>query len=137
MKIVDKFVTPYLRWIKLVGLGALLGGGIWLGFRLDPDLDCGQMDAETAAELATLRTANYEYEQAELQRKMSEDEKAKAWTATQEKERLATQVRERNLYAQLAKIKEEMNNANKDPKCADLMKLEVCEAISVPLAPQR
>lgn len=127
--------APYMLAIKVAVLIGLLGFGVWLGFRLDPDTDCGQLDAETAAELATLRTANAEYAEADRLRAIEQD-KAAAEQDERDKqaelERRALKLKA-DALAQKLRANELARQAAKDnPKCAELMELQVCETIPLP-----
>lgn len=133
MNVIKTTLAPYWLYIKL-GLYALaIGGCVALGFYLDRDEDCGQLDAETAAEIATLRTANAAYEKVERERAEAAVKEDEEFRAEHDKELKAARVRERSLYAKLDAVERELEAARSDPKCAELMELEVCEAITVPL----
>ena len=135
MKILDK-LNPWMLYIKIGALALLFGGGVWLGFALDPDVDCGQLDAETAAELASLRVANAEYEDAENARALALSKEQAGYQNRMANEIKAALARQDTLATELAKVRKELDAAKADPKCADLMELEICEAITIPLQPR-
>jgi len=129
-------IAPYIVWIQVGVLTAAVGGGVWLGFKLDTDVDCGQLDAETAAELATLRKANASYEALEKARAKEAAEKRDALQRQLAAESRAAQLREADMRKELARAKQEIADAKADPKCAELMELEICKTITIPLAPR-
>lgn len=132
----DTYIKPYLLVAKLAGLAVLFAGGVWLGFRMDPDTDCGQLDAEVATELATLRAANASYEELEKARATEAAKEQAGYEHRMANEIKAAVAREQSLAKQLAIVKEELKRAKDDPRCADLMELEVCDAITIPLQPR-
>lgn len=129
-------IAPWLAYIKVGALLLLFGGGVWLGFTLDPDMDCGQLDAETATELATCKVANAAYEELEKARSLLITNEQAGFQNRMANEEKAAVTREKTLEAQLAAVRKELEAAKADPKCADLMELEVCEAITIPLQPR-
>lgn len=135
MKILDK-LNPYMTYIKLAFLAAVFGGGIWLGFTLDPDTDCGQLNAETATELATCKAANAGYEELENARALEASREQAGYQNRMANENRAATIREQELAKQLAAVEKELADAKADPRCAELMELEICEAITIPLQPR-
>lgn len=133
---IKAWLAPYMLWVKLAAVGLIFGGGVWLGFELDPDVDCGQLDAETAAELASLRVANAEYEDAENARTLALNKEQSGYQNRMANEIKAALARQDTLATELAKVRKELDAAKADPKCADLMELEICEAITIPLQPR-
>jgi hypothetical protein len=135
MKIMDK-LNPWMLYIKIAALAALFGAGVWLGFRLDPDTDCGVLDAETAVELATCKAANAGYEELENARALEASGRQSSFRQQMTNEVKAGALREQALAKKLAAAEKELKAADADPRCAELMELEICEAITIPLQPR-
>lgn len=132
MSAIKTTLTPYWLYIKLGLYALVMGGCVALGFYLDRDQDCGQLDAEAAAEIATLRSANAAYEKVEAERAKAAADEDATFAERHKDELRRAQSRERSLYAKLNAVEEELKKAKGDPKCAELMELEVCEAITLP-----
>ena len=134
MNIIQTYINPYLNIIKWVG-GILLasalfiGGCSWGKNRAEVD------NTELTAEVVALRLANASYatavEEAEKQqaanRRFAEEQMKAAEEAS---ERIAAMQREQ--LRKEAQWKQEFAKAMADPKCADLMKLEVCSVAPMP-----
>lgn len=125
------YLQPYLLWLKIALCVALFAAG-WFGSTKYHKAADAQVDAEKAAELATLRKANYDYAEADKARarvaaaeasaqKKRDEEAAKAVDAAQ--------ARAETLAGKLKQIEDQQRAAKADPKCRDIMELEICPAL--------
>lgn len=128
-------------WVGLVAAVALFGGGLWAGHSWRDNTCLGDSVAqqtaatEAAAEIATLRKANAEYEELIAGRnKDVEANKALAGQRDKEAEAASSRVREleRQLLIKDQQWKKKFADAMGDPKCAELMEMQVCEAAPLP-----
>lgn len=136
---ISAVLAPYKAGLWAVALVGLSAGGFYFGQKYS-DNQCIAAQAtsqivstEESAELAALKLANAEYE-ARVAQASKDVEANKALAKQYIDEADAAADRARALETQL-KVKEkewkrQFSNAMNDPKCAELMKLEVC-----PLAP--
>lgn len=125
------YVKSYAIWFKIGLLITLFVAGWVTSTKYHENADA-QVDAEVAAEIATLRQANYEYEQADLARARvaaSQQAAQKQREEQAQKEVTAAQERAETLAERLAEIERKQREAAKDPKCRDIMELEVCPAL--------
>jgi len=127
-------INPYMLYIKFGFIVALFLSGVFVGCKMD-EPDCSVQDkarTELITENATLRSANAEYARVEGQR----NAQAAAQVAAQKKieeqakaEVAAAQERAQTLKDKLAAIEAKQAKAAADPKCRDIMELEVCPAL--------
>lgn len=124
--------TPYSVYIKLVVLALTLAIGVWLGFKLDTDVDCGTLDAETATEIATLRTANAAWQNLEDKRAQlaAQQEETSARMRQDNQQSISTAYKSKeSLDKTLKGIERRHETAMSKPQCAELLELEVCDAL--------
>lgn len=118
---------------------ALFGSGVFTGCKLDePDCStCEQLKNELVIENATLRKANSDY--ADYFNKKNEEAKK----ATEHEEAMKNELAKGNREAKAslalrdARIKaleKRLKKAEADPRCAELLELEVCGALPMPLS---
>jgi len=127
-------INPYMLYIKFGFIVALFLSGVFVGCKMD-EPDCSVQDkarTELITENATLRSANAEYARVEGQR----NAQAAAQVAAQKKieeqakaEVAAAQKRAQTLKDKLAAIEAKQAKAAADPKCRDIMEMQVCEAL--------
>ena len=127
-------LNPYMLYLKLGFIALVFLSGAFVGCKMD-DPDCSVPEAaraELITENATLRSANAEYARVESQR----NEQAAAQVAAQKKieeqakaEVAAAQERAQTLKERLAAIEAKQAAARVDPKCRDIMEMQVCEAL--------
>ena len=127
-------LNPYMVYLKLGFIAALFLSGVFVGCKMD-EPDCSVQDkarTELITENATLRSANAEYARVEGQR----NAQAAAQVAAQKKieeqakaEVAAAQERAQTLKDKLAAIEAKQAKAAADPKCRDIMEMQVCEAL--------
>ena len=125
------YIQPYAVWFKVGLLVLLFAAGWYTSAKYHKNADA-QVDAELATDLAICRKANYDYEQADKQRATVA---AAAAAAQREREEaaeaavVAAQKRAGALEGKLAAIEKRQRDAANDPKCRDIMELEVCPAL--------
>lgn len=127
-------LSPYMLYLKLGFIAALFLSGVFVGCKMD-EPDCSVQDkarSELIIENATLRSANDEYAKVEAIRSAQ----AAAQVAAQKKieeqakaEVAAAQERAQTLKERLAAIEAKQAAARVDPKCRDIMELEICPAL--------
>lgn len=127
----EQYIKPYLVWLKVALLAAVFTTGWIVSCSHYKKADV-QVDLEQSTKLATCLKANYDYAE--------EDKKRAAVAAAQQAEqaRLAAaaqaeadeaQKRAQTLANRLAAIEKKQRAADADPKCRDIMELEVCPAL--------
>ena len=127
-------LNPYMLYLKLGFIVALFLSGVFVGCRMD-EPDCSVQDkarSELITENATLRAANAEYARVEGQRNaQAQAQKAEqdAQKARAQVEIAAAQKRAQTLQERLAAIEAKQAKAAADPKCRDIMEMQVCEAL--------
>ena len=127
-------LSPYMLYLKLGFIAALFLSGVFVGCRMD-EPDCSVQDkarTELITEVATLRAANAEYERVEsIRNEQARQEQAAqaAREAAAGKEVEAARKRAQTLQGELDAIEARQQAAKKDPKCRDIMELEVCPAL--------
>ena len=134
MNIIQTYINPYLNIIKWIG-GVLLASALFIGGCSWGENRAEVDNTELTAEVVALRLANASYasavEEAEKQqaanRRFAEEQMKAAEEAS---ERVAAMQREQ--LRKEAQWKQEFARAMADPKCADLMKLEVCNVAPMP-----
>lgn len=130
-KVVGQYVTPYLIWFKVALLVALFSLG-WVTSCTHYKNASSQVTTETAAEIATLRTANAEYarvDEARNERALAELAASEVLVAEAQKAAGRQQARAETLADTLRRLEEKQRDAALDPKCRDIMELEVCPAL--------
>lgn len=127
-------LNPYMVYLKLGFIAALFLSGVFVGCKMD-EPDCSVQDkarTELITENATLRSANAEYARVEGQRNAQAAAQAAAQKKIEEQakaEVAAAQERAQTLKDKLAAIEAKQAKAAADPKCRDIMELEVCPAL--------
>ena len=127
-------LTPYMLYLKLGFIAALFLSGVFVGCKMD-EPDCSVADnarAELIVENAALRKANADYADVEAKRNaQAQAQKAEqdAQKARAQVEIAAAQKRAQTLQERLAAIEAKQAKAAADPKCRDIMELEVCPAL--------
>ena len=127
-------LNPYMLYLKIAFVVAMFLSGVFVGCKADSP-DCSVPEkarAELIVENAALRKANADYADAEKLR----SEQAAANKAAQEAlareaqvEANAARKRAQTLQSQLDAIEARQAEAARDPKCRDIMELEVCPAL--------
>lgn len=131
--LLSKF-SPYMLYLKLAFTAFLFLSGLFVGCRMD-EPDCSVSDrarAELIAENATLRAANAEYDRVEKARnaQVAAQKGAQQQAEAQAQvEVAAAQRRAQSLSDKLRAIEERQRKAALDPKCADIMELQVCKVL--------
>lgn len=125
------YVKPYLVWVKVALLAGLfaLGWTTSCSYYKKADL---QVDNEQAAELAACRKANYDYAEADKLRERLAAEQAGASKIREEQAQQAAgeaMRRAQTLQEELDAIEARQIAAENDPKCRDILELEVCEVL--------
>lgn len=127
-------LNPYMLYLKLGFIVLVFLSGAFVGCKMD-EPDCSVPEKariELITENATLRAANAEYERVEAARTaqaMQEKTAQAAREAAAGKEVEAARKRAQTLQGQLDEIEERQRKAKADPKCRDIMELEVCPAL--------
>ena len=127
-------LNPYMLYVKIGFIVLVFLSGAFVGCKMD-DPDCSVPEAartELITEVATLRSANAEY--ARLEGIRNEQAAADVAAAQQVQEQAqeaakAAQKRAQTLAGKLAAIEAKQKAAAADPKCRDIMELEVCPAL--------
>lgn len=127
----EQYVRPYLVWVKVALLAAIFAAG-WVTSCSHYKKADVQVDLEQSTKLATCLKANYDYaEQDKKRAALAASQKAeqdRIAAAAQEEVNVA-QKRAQTLEAKLAAIEKKQRAATNDPKCLDMMELEVCPAL--------
>ena len=127
-------LNPYMLYLKLGFIAALFLSGVFVGCRMD-EPDCSVQDkarSELITENANLRSANAEYARVEGQRNAQVAAQVDARKKIEEQAKVeiaAAQKRTQTLKERLAAIERKQRAAASDPKCKDIMELEVCPAL--------
>ena len=127
-------LSPYMLYIKLGFIVLVFLSGAFVGCKMD-EPDCSAQDkarSELITENANLRSANAEYARVEGQRNAQvQAQKAEqdAQKARAQVEIAVAQKRAQTLQERLAAIEAKQTKAAADPKCRDIMELEVCPAL--------
>lgn len=127
-------INPYMLYLKLGFIAALFLSGVFVGCRMD-EPDCSVQDkarSELITENANLRSANAEYARVEGQRNAQVAAQVDARKKIEEQAKVeiaAAQKRTQTLKERLAAIERKQRAAASDPKCKDIMELEVCPAL--------
>lgn len=130
-QLINQYIKPYLMWFKVGLLITLFMAGWVTSCKHYKNADA-QVDAEAAAEVATLRKANYDYAQADKARAAvaaSEQAAQKKRDEDAVKAVAAAEKRAQTLAGKLSAIEAKQAKAKADPKCRDIMELEVCPAL--------
>lgn len=127
-------LNPYMLYLKLGFIAALFLSGVFVGCRMD-EPDCSVQDkarSELITENTNLRSANAEYARVEGQRNAQVAAQVDARKKIEEQAKVeiaAAQKRTQTLKERLAAIERKQRDAASDPKCKDIMELEVCPAL--------
>lgn len=127
-------LNPYMLYLKLGFIAALFFSGVFVGCKMD-EPDCSVQDkarSELITENANLRSANAEYARVEGQRNAQVAAQVDARKKIEEQAKVeiaAAQKRTQTLKERLAAIERKQRDAASDPKCKDIMELEVCPAL--------
>lgn len=127
-------LNPYMLYLKLGFIAALFLSGVFVGCKMD-EPDCSVQDkarSELITENANLRSANAEYARVEGQRNAQVAAQVDARKKIEEQAKVeiaAAQKRTQTLKERLAAIERKQRDAASDPKCKDIMELEVCPAL--------
>jgi len=127
-------LNPYMLYLKLGFIAALFLSGVFVGCKMD-EPDCSVQDkarSELITENANLRSANAEYARVEGQRNAQVAAQVDARKKIEEQAKVeiaAAQKRTQTLKERLVAIERKQRDAASDPKCKDIMELEVCPAL--------
>lgn len=127
-------LNPYMLYLKLGFIAALFLSGVFVGCKMD-EPDCSVQEkarSELITENATLRSANAEYARVEGLRNAQVAAQVDARKKIEEQAKVeiaAAQKRTQTLKERLAAIERKQRDAASDPKCKDIMELEVCPAL--------
>lgn len=127
-------LSPYMLYLKMGFIAVLFLSGVFVGCKMD-EPDCSVYDrarAELIVENATLRSANAEYAKVEGQRNAqaaSQKAAQEALARQAQVEVRAAQRRAQSLSDRLAAIERKQRKAAADPKCRDIMELEICPTL--------
>lgn len=127
-------LNPYMLYLKLGFIALVFLSGAFVGCKMD-EPDCSipeKARTELITEVATLRAANAEYERVEgIRNEQARQEQAAqaAREAQAGKEVEAARKRAQTLQGELDAIEARQRKAKLDPKCRDIMELEVCPAL--------
>lgn len=127
-------LNPYMLYLKLGFIAALFLSGVFVGCKMD-EPDCSVQDkarSELITENANLRSANAEYARVEGQRNAQVAAQVDARKKIEEQAKVeiaAAQKRTQTLKERLAAIERKQRDAASDPKCKDIMEMQVCEAL--------
>jgi hypothetical protein len=121
--------APYMVWIKVAALAAVVAVSFASGCTYSESQQA-TANAATAAELATLRTANAKYEQLEFEREQqlrANQRLAAEQLELADKARVEAMALRRQLDAKEREWEQRYRETMTEDRCAEIMEMQVCE----------